>query len=120
MQKRIHDVLCDFSNKTLKKPQKKSRGRKKKAEAMDHRNMVKVLAQGLDKDQKFHPAYGYAKSTHSEYLHSSLEEITGKDPALAFAMKGKNREDPTLVPNALYRLVPSIEKPALLEKDALD
>ena len=71
---------------------------------MDHRRMVKALAQGLVKDQKFHSAYGYAKSTHSECLRSSLEEIMRKDPALVFVMKGKNREDPTLMSKAFDAL----------------
>ena len=65
--------------------------------------MVKVLAQDLVKDQKFHSAYGYAKSTHSECLRSSLKEIMRKDPALVFVMKGKNREDPTLVSKAFSK-----------------
>ena len=93
MPKRSNVILCVFSNTTPNKPQKKSGGHKKKAEAIDHRCMVKALAQVLV-NQKFHSAHEYAKRTHPEYLCSFLEEIMRKDPALVFVMNGEIEKNP--------------------------
>ena len=114
------------SNTRYDKPQQKRRGPgpEKKVEAMDHQRMINVLAQGLVKDQTLHSAYGYTKSTNSEYLHSSLQRITTKDTVLVFVMKGSNRKVPTLPLKALValnQLVPSIaEEPANKEESAMD
>ena len=64
-------------------------GQKTSAKEIEHRRMVKALAQGLVKDRTLCSAYGYCKSTHSEFLRSSLERTMKKDPALVDVTKGE-------------------------------
>ena len=59
-------------------------GQKTSAKEIEHRRMVKALAQGLVKDRTLRSAYGYCKS-----MRSSLECIMRKDAVLVDVMKEK-------------------------------
>ena len=102
--------LGDRTNVTAAEGPQPKRGQKSAEEELEHRHLVKALAQGLiNGRERGRSAYSYCKDNCSENMRNSLDRIMKKDAALKAVLSGHNRSDPALVTEALEvldRIIP--------------